>query len=81
MLETLFKRFLNNELLDEVMQALAKKQRLLKTKLGSIVVCFSNKHCIKSSYGKKLYSLCLTSTAHKPYNGPTKTRSYPKVSN
>ena len=80
MLETLFNRYFNDELLDEVVQPLAKNQRLFKTKLGSTVVCFNNKHYIKSSDGKKLYPLCLTATAHKPYNGLTKTRSYPKVS-
>ena len=46
MLETLFKRFFNDEVLDEVVQLLAKKQRLFKTKLGSTVVCF-NKHASK----------------------------------
>ena len=81
MLKTIFNRFFNDELLDEVVQPLAKKQSLFKTKLGSTVVWFNNKHYIKSSDGTKLYPLSLTSTAHKPYNGPTKTRYYPKVSN
>ena len=81
LLETLFNRFFNDELLDEVVQPSAKRQRLFKTKLGSTVVCINNKHYIKSSDGKKLYPLGLTATAHKPYNGPKKTRSYPKVSN
>ena len=81
MLETPFNRFFNDELLDEVVQPLAKNQRLFKTKLGSTVVCFNNKHYIKSSDGTKLYPLGLTATAHKPYKGPLKTKSYPKVSN
>ena len=81
MLETLFNRFFNDELLDGVVQPLAKKERLFKTKLGSTVVCINNKHYIKSSDRKKIYPLDLTATAHKPYIGTTKTRSYPKVFN
>ena len=81
MWETLFNRYFNDELLDEVVQPLAKNQRLFKTKLGSTVVCFNNKHYIKSSDGKKLYPLCLTATANKPYNGARKTWSFPKFSN
>ena len=83
LLDTLFNRFFSDEFFysDNVVQPLPKKKRNFKTKGGSKVVSINDKYYIKSSDGKKLYPLGLITTAHKPYNGPKKTRTFQKFSN
>ena len=44
LLETLFNRFFNDDILDEVVQPLATRQQLFKTKLSSTVVFINNKY-------------------------------------
>ena len=81
LLDLLFTRFFSDELvfLSGVVEPLEKKKRNFKTKCGSCVVYLNGKYYIKSSDGKNMYPLRLTSTAHKPCNGPRKTRSFPRI--
>ena len=81
LLNLLFNQFFFDELdfSNSVVEPVAKKKRNFKSKAGSSVVFINGRYYIKSSDGRKLYPLALTSTAHKPYKAPNKTRSYPKL--
>ena len=81
LLNVLFNRFFSDDLVysANVVEPLEKKKRDFKTKCGSCIVNINEKFYVKSSDGKKLYSLGLKSAAFKPYKTTKNTRSLTKV--